>query len=1282
MKAVPQSGIPAVRQPCWTWASGEPFHLQFANVQLNAVWKYRIEPESAKAQKKAQRKAQRKMQLRFDGRRWFFPLHRRSQDCSAPSCLPRLSDTFSFPDSPKKRSSFFGLPYFRALPLLFCALPIFSATPNLQPTLSAISDITILEDSAMQGIALSGISDGGDSVAQTLTITAVSSNPAILLNSSVVYTSPSATATLLLVPVSDQFGTATVTVTVQDNGGTIGGSSDTVVRTFIVTILPVNDPPLMDVLTDRTIPEDSSLQTVALSNVRSGPANEASQSLTITAVSSRPDLIPNPSVVYTSPASSGSLTFTPAPHVSGVATILLTMTDNGGTPNGGLAVTNLTFTVTVSAIPHTPVVVTNIPLTLAIGASAVIPRSLLEVTDYGPAAQLSYTVQTLPTVGNVRLNGSTLGIGGTFTQADINSGLLLYRHTGLGGGTDSFTFTVTNAENNSLSATSYTISINGSPATTIPVVTLPGSDVTWVQGGGPLILDNGATVSDTSGTLVGGTLTVSVVGNSGTGDVLSIRSVGTGIGQINVSGSVVTYEGSTIGTVSGGVGTALSVSLAGTATPASVEELVRNFRFNNISSGPSGATRTVQMVLVNGTSGASAPVTTDVLMQLVNQSPFVALPKVTVAYLEASGAAVLDNTATVSDADSPTFTGGSLVATWTANATTDDFLAIRNEGVGVNQILVSGSAVSWNGSQIATVSGGSAGTALTLAFTAAATPAAVQAALRNLTFDNQSPTPSLALRQLSVTVSDGVGGISAAAILTVVVQASDDSPVVTLPSPATTWLQGSAEQVMDALAVATDVDDVVFDTGLLVAEFTSGVTADDRLTISSEGSGVGQIDVVGTDARYGGAIIGIVTGPGTISSGLVVRLNSSATVAATQALLRRLAFSNVGVPPVTGVRTVRVYLTDGSGGTSLPVTTTINVQAINVAPIVTLPTAAVAWTEHASPSLIDSAATVSDSDSASLNGGTMVVTLTGAVVGDDISIRSVGVGAGQVSVSGSTIMVSGVSVGSFVGGTGVTPLTISFTAQGTPAVAQAILREIQFQHFGQFTAVETRTVSVTVADGIDPSAAASALITLTPVDDPPTTSAVTLATVVDVPVTGTLPGTDPEGGVLTWELVTYPITGTLTLDNVNTGAVTYTPASGQSTDDTFTFRVSDGVTWSSPAIGTVRITARLAAVRPLIISCPPREAVIGATYTYVMTAALNALPPGADLRYLVVGAPAGATVTITRITATTATLTWDQTGAPDTHRQVGVLVSDATTGTAIYQAIHVFWLAVTPGGAG
>jgi hypothetical protein len=211
---------------------------------------------------------------------------------------------------------------------------------------------------------------------------------------------------------------------------------------------------------------------------------------------------------------------------------------------------------------------------------------------------------------------------------------------------------------------------------------------------------------------------------------------------------------------------------------------------------------------------------------------------------------------------------------------------------------------------------------------------------------------------------------------------------------------------------------------------------------------------------------------------------------------------------------------------------------------------------------------------------------------------------------------------------------------------------------------------------------ATLLITLNPVDDPPTTSALSLATVVDVPVRGTLPGVDPEAGALTWEIVTPPASGTLVLTDAASGAITYTPALGQTTPVGFTYRVSDGTTWSATANGTVQLSTPLAEVRPLVISSPPREGVIGATCTYLITVDTRALPPGFDLRFQVVGLPSGATVSVTRTTATSATLTWDQTGAAEVHRQIGLLVSDAITGTACFQPVQVLWLAIAPGGAG
>ena len=78
-----------------------------------------------------------------------------------------------------------------------------------------------------------------------------------------------------------------------------------------------------------------------------GPGPDSGQSVTnITASSSNTGLIPNPSVTYTSPNATGSLSYTPVANASGTATITVVVIDDGGTASGGVnAVTQNTFTV-------------------------------------------------------------------------------------------------------------------------------------------------------------------------------------------------------------------------------------------------------------------------------------------------------------------------------------------------------------------------------------------------------------------------------------------------------------------------------------------------------------------------------------------------------------------------------------------------------------------------------------------------------------------------------------------------------------------------------------------------------------------------------------------------------------------------------------------------------------------------------------------------------------------------------------------------------------------------
>jgi hypothetical protein len=216
---------------------------------------------------------------------------------------------------------------------------------NQAPTLNAIANLTLNENAGLQTVNLGGISAGAANEVQTLTVTAGSSNPALIPNPTVTYTSPTATGSLTFTPAANASGTATITVTVND-GGT---SNNVVTQTFTVTVNPVNQTPTLNTIGNVTINENAGLQTVNLSGISSGAANEI-QTLTVTAASSNPALIPNPTVTYTSPNSTGSLAFTPAANSSGMATVTVTVNDNGASNN----VVTQTFSVTVNPVNQTP----------------------------------------------------------------------------------------------------------------------------------------------------------------------------------------------------------------------------------------------------------------------------------------------------------------------------------------------------------------------------------------------------------------------------------------------------------------------------------------------------------------------------------------------------------------------------------------------------------------------------------------------------------------------------------------------------------------------------------------------------------------------------------------------------------------------------------------------------------------------------------------------------------------------------------------------------------------
>jgi len=158
-----------------------------------------------------------------------------------------------------------------------------------------------------------------------------------------------------------------------------------------------NVSPTLNALGNVTIYQSVGLQTVNLIGISSGSSNEV-QTLTVTAVSSNPSLIPTPTVTYTTPNTNGTLTFTPVPYATGVSAITVTVND-------GQAFSNLvtrTFTVTVNPLPNLPFAITAVSVeTNAVNLNWASTAGKLYAVEYSLDLQTwSDFMTNIPAVGS------------------------------------------------------------------------------------------------------------------------------------------------------------------------------------------------------------------------------------------------------------------------------------------------------------------------------------------------------------------------------------------------------------------------------------------------------------------------------------------------------------------------------------------------------------------------------------------------------------------------------------------------------------------------------------------------------------------------------------------------------------------------------------------------------------------------------------------------------------------------------------------------------------------
>ncbi len=183
----------------------------------------------------------------------------------------------------------------------------------------------------------------------------------------------------------------------------------------------------------------------------------------------------------------------------------LRVRDNSAGSGGSLNEFSLQLCFGVSI--QNPFVVVNNTLSLNSGTNAPVTAALLKADDANnTAAQLRFTLLTVPKKGELRLNGTPLKQGDSFTQADIDNGALRYYENG-SGGKDQFRFIVTDGEGGFVSDTFQIESIVSAFETSqnrlaFEVAPNPATDQLVIDFGAPLSGDTHLALLDMSGRVI------------------------------------------------------------------------------------------------------------------------------------------------------------------------------------------------------------------------------------------------------------------------------------------------------------------------------------------------------------------------------------------------------------------------------------------------------------------------------------------------------------------------------------------------------------------------------------------------------------------------------------------------------------------------------------------------------------------------------------------------------------------------------------------------------------
>jgi VCBS repeat-containing protein len=343
-----------------------------------------------------------------------------------------------------------------------------TATGTVTVTIAAVNDppvavndtATTAEDTAVNISVRANDSD--PDVGDTLTVNSVTqgTNGTVAIN---------ADGTVKYTPNLNFNGTDSFTYTVKDSATPAAISN---VATVTVTVTAVNDAPTFDAIIDQTVNEDAAATSLTVTGVSAGPANEAGQVVTLTAVSSNTSIVPTPTISGT--GSSRTLTYQPAANANGTVTITVTA-DDAQAANNTFA---RTFTITVNAVNDLPTISAIADQTTSGAAVGPLAVTVGDVETAAASLTLAGSSSNTTLVPNANIVFGGSGANRTVTVTPVagqtGTATITVTVTDGNGGTasDSFVLTVT-ASNQAPVANNQSVS---TPQNTSKAITLTASD--------------------------------------------------------------------------------------------------------------------------------------------------------------------------------------------------------------------------------------------------------------------------------------------------------------------------------------------------------------------------------------------------------------------------------------------------------------------------------------------------------------------------------------------------------------------------------------------------------------------------------------------------------------------------------------------------------------------------------------------------------------------------------------------------------------------------------------